>query len=104
MADLKIRAGDYGFDIQFTVQKSDGSVYSLVNYTIKLKVWLEGASKRLMVDGTCTPVDAAAGTCKYTVASGDFSVPGEYKGELELTKAGVVESTVTFDIEVEESG
>jgi hypothetical protein len=44
-----------------------------------------------------------AGACHYTVASGNFDSVGLFKGELELTKTGVIESTKAFDIEVTES-
>lgn len=103
MADITIPKDDMGFDLNFTVQNSSGSPYDLTGYTIKLKVWRAGSSGNLKVDGSCTIVDAAAGTCKYGVQANDFDTVGNYIAELELTKAGVRESTKTFSISVTES-
>ena len=104
MADLTIPKGDYGYYLNFTVQDSDGDAYDLTGYTIKFKVWKPNFSGTLLVDGTCDIVVAASGTCKYLVVSGNFAVVDIYKFELELTKSGVVESTISKDLKVTESG
>ena len=104
MAGLIVPKGDYGFDLNFTVRDSDGDAYNLTGYTIKLKVWSPNNPSILMVNGTCSILVAASGTCKYTVANGDFNSVGNYLFELELTKTGVVESTKTQTLFVTESG
>jgi len=104
MADLTIPKGDYGFLLAFTVQKDDGTAYDLTDYTIKLKVWTMGTPANLIVDAICTPNVPADGTCYYIIQSGDFDTVGNYLLELELTKAGVVESTRYYTLEVKESG
>ena len=104
MADLIIPEGDSGFDLSFTVLDSAGNPYNLLGYTIKFKVWKPGFPSVLVVNGTCNIVSATDGTCTYTIAEGDFAVAGDYLFELELTKTGVTESTVTKKLVVTESG
>jgi len=100
MADLTIPQGNYGYYLNFTVNDSGGDAYDLDGYTITLKVW---GGTGVLVDEECDIVVAGSGTCKYLIASGDFDRRGIYKAELELTKEGVVESTINFTIEVAES-
>jgi hypothetical protein len=102
-ADLIIPQGDKGYDINFTVQDSDGTAYDLTDYTVTLKVWKPGVSGTLIVNAACTVDDASAGTCHYTVVAGTFTSRAKYKLELELTKSGVRESTENYDLQIEES-
>ena len=104
MADLTIPKGDYGFLLAFTVQKDDGTAYNLTDYTIKLKVWTMDTPANLIVNAACTIDEATNGKCHYIIQSGDFNIVGDYLLELELTKAGVVESTRYYTLEVKESG
>ena len=104
MAEITIPRIDKGFNLNFTVKDADDVAYNLTGYTITLKVWKAGSSDTLLLSGTCTILVAAAGTCYYTLTATDFIIAGVYKAELELTKAGVIESTKSFTIEVSESG
>ncbi len=101
---MQVPKSDYGYELNFTVQTSSGSAYDLTDYTIKLKVWAPGIPSTLILNGSCSIIVAASGTCKYNVASGDFATIGKYLAELEMTKAGIVESTGIFNLEVMESG
>ncbi len=103
MYDLEIAKGDKGYDINFTVKTAAGAVYVLTGYTVNLKVWPPASPGDPIVDGACVIDEALNGTCHYVIASGDFDKIGIYSGELELTKAGVVESTATFTVIVRES-
>lgn len=103
MENLIIPRGDYGFVLGFTVLDSKGIPYDLTDYTIKFKVWRPGFPGVLAVNGACNAVSAPDGTCSYAVANGDFNFVGTYSFELELTKAGKVESTVTRTLLVTES-
>jgi len=96
--------GDYGYYLNFTITDSDGDAYDLTDYTIKLKCWRAGNPGKLVVNGSCTPVVEASGTCRYYVTATDFTTIEKYVAELELTKSGVIESTMTFTINVVESG
>jgi len=104
MADLSIPANDKGYYLNFTVQDSTGTAYNLTDYTITLKVWSTNQPGTLLTSGACSIVVAASGTCRYLVTATDFTIKGTYSAELELTKSGVIESTVSFTIEVKESG
>jgi hypothetical protein len=104
MESLTIPKDDYGYNLDFTIQKADGSEKVLTGYTIKLKMWKPGIPGTLLLDGTCTIDDADAGTCHYTIQEDDFDTKGRFHAELELTKAGVEESTEPFIIYVVESG
>lgn len=101
---MNVPKGDYGYYLNFIVQKSDGTAYDLTGYTITLKVWRAGSPDILIMSGACDIVTAASGICKYLVASGDFDDLGRYEAELELTKVDVKESTKTFEIIMKESG
>jgi len=104
MADLTIPKGDKGFYINFTVKNADGTAFDLTGYTITLKVWASSVPGTLVVSGACSIVVAAAGTCRYLVTATDFTTINNYFLELELTQAGVIESTRKYTLEVTESG
>ena len=101
---IAISQGDYGYNLDFSITESDGSVRVLTDYTVTLKMWKPGAKETLLIDGGCEIDDEEAGTCHYAVQDGDFDTRGRYHAELELTKTGIVESTEPFIIAVVESG
>ena len=73
------------YELNFTLQDFDGSAVSLTGIsTLKLNVQKPGASA-VKFSGSMTVVSAAAGTCKYTVADGDFDTVGKYHAEIEAT-------------------
>ena len=105
MADLIVPKGDSGFNLQFTILDANGDPYNLLGYTIKFKVWKPSFSSVLVVNGSCDiEGDAANGVCTYAVAEGNFATVGTYSFELELTKVGAIESTITKTLLVTESG
>ncbi|MFQ6052814.1 MAG: BppU family phage baseplate upper protein [Candidatus Bathyarchaeia archaeon] len=91
-----IKKGNYGFDLNFAIKHADGSKYDLNGFTVHLKVWDDEGT--LILNEQCMIIVATEGTCKYTVQSGDFDTEGRYMAELELTKAGWLEDTDTFEI------
>lgn len=102
-SDITVSVGDKGYNLDFDVQKSDGSVYDLTDYTVTLKVWYKYSSGTLLMSGACSIDDAPNGDCHYTLQAGDFDVVGDFLWELELTKTGVIESTRYGTLRVEES-
>jgi hypothetical protein len=104
MQQIIIPQKDKGYAIAFTVEYANATPRDLSGYTVNMKAWSPTIPGTLIVNNTCTPVNASAGTCTYTIASGDFNTVGLYYGELELTAAGIQESTETFKIIVGESG
>lgn len=104
MANLTLPFGDYGYNINFTVQDSAGGVYSLVGYVTTFKAWDKKYALSLAFSKVCVPDVPASGTCHLALLIADIIPAGSYTFELELTKAGVVESTESYDLEVVESG
>lgn len=101
---LTIPCGDYGFDINFELTDADCAAFNVSTYTVKLKVWRAGKPKDLLLNGTCGfTTDGSDGLVYYTVVDGNFSVAGDYLGEIQATKSGVRISWQTFDIVVSES-
>ena len=103
MADLIVYQNDRGFNIVFTVQAADGTGYNLTNYVATLKIWPPGNTAGTIVSGTCAITNANPGTATYTAGSAIFTTPGMYLGELELTQAGIAETTNPFTVEIKES-
>lgn len=101
---ISIAAGDYGFNIAFTCYDNSGDIYALTGYTVHFKVWAYDMPGTLLVDGAGVIDDAINGQCHYAVATGDFDTEGKYEAELQLEKAGAVESFRSFIITVTESG
>jgi len=101
---IKIPKGDFGFNITFTVQNANGGIFVLTDYTIKFNVWTAGSPGSLLLAGTVVIDVAASGTCHYPVVTTNFDTAGNFKWELEMTKTGVNESTVSGDLIVYESG
>ena len=104
MTTIYIPSSDTGFNLNFTVKYADGNAFNLTDYTIKLKVWRAGQPGLLLLNGSCAIDSAVDGACHYAITATDFTSVGTFKAELELTKAGVIESTGSFDVEVIESG
>lgn len=109
MERLTIPKDDVGFKINFLVQDADGNAIDLTVYTaVTIKIWAPGIPGTLLLNKACAD-KAADGTCNYTVLLADFigaiyPAVGRYMAELELTKAGVAESTENFMITIVESG
>jgi hypothetical protein len=101
--ELTVPKGDYGYNLNFTVKKADDTAFPLTGYTITLKMWKPGVPGTILTSGACVIDVAASGTCHRVVASGDFDTVGQYYAELEMTQAGIVESTDTFVLNVQES-
>lgn len=100
---IEVSAGDYGFDINLTVNKSDGTAYNLTGKSVDIKVWRKGRTSNPLIDSSCDIDDAANGLCHYTAANGAITTPGAYSYELEIIASGLVESTKAGVFEVFES-
>ena len=84
---MDLRAKDYGYDIDFTVNQAGGSaVEDLTNVTeVRFQV-VKVDNYTNVLDGLCVINEPkTGGTCKYTVESGDFDKVGSYEGGLKLT-------------------
>ena len=106
MNTVIVKKGDKGYYLVYPVTDSSGVAKDLTGYTATLKVWKPGDPETLILSGTCslsvTPTD---GIVSYLITATDFTVgPVRYQAEIELTIVGVIESTETFKIVIEESG
>lgn len=84
---IKTYEGDVGYDLNFTLQDSAGAAVDITGSTLKLKAQRIGAAA-LDIDASMAIVSGTAGTCKYTVASGQLATAGDYYAEIEVTFAG----------------
>lgn len=87
---LKITAGDKGYPLDFTLKNNDGTAYDLTGASLTFLVQLATDpaikfSKPMVATGSPT-----AGTCRYSVDTGDFDLPGAYNAQIQVvTPAGV---------------
>lgn len=103
MDNIEITQSDYGYDLDFTILKADGTARNITDYTVTLIVWAPGTPEtNLLTDGTCVPDVPASGTCHYVLKDGDFDDIGFFYAKLDLTvgEDGVAESQETFSITV----
>ena len=100
---MKVKKGDFGYLIPVKLLKADYAAFNLTGYTVKMKVWAKGTpgSIKWTLDGNIT--NAAAGEVEFTVTNTHFTEAGIFKGEIEIARAGHIESSKSFTIEVEES-
>ena len=104
MNDLLISKGDKGYNLSFTITDDLSVAKNITGYVITLKMWQPGVPTPLLVSGACVIDVAASGTCHYVLTAADTAVVGRYLAELELTVAGLIESTELFVIVIGESG
>jgi hypothetical protein len=101
---MEVRVGDYGYNINFTVKDTDGTVVNLTGIEAIYFRVREVDSDRNILNGTCSVVVAASGTCKYTVQNNDFDKEGNYTGGLVLKYSSVKKvTTKDFAITVKRS-
>lgn len=99
MTDITVVQGDFGYDINFTLQNANGDIFDLTGATGILFRAQVATNISLKFSGSMTVLDATLGTCKYTVASGNFRASQPYAVEIQCTfSSGAI---VTFsDIQV----
>ena len=80
---LKVKEGDIGPKLAFTLKKPSGSVWNLTGATITVVISGGNTPTRLSKTGTIT--SATDGTCYYTLAAADTVVTGKYRVEVKFT-------------------
>ena len=96
---INVVRGDKNYDLDFTLTDSAGSIVNLTNGTLKFNAQLE-SDPTVYFTGNMTIVNAAAGTCKYTVQATDFPVAGTYNCQVEVDFTGVSQVITFADISV----
>lgn len=94
MTFITVVQNDFGYNLIFNLLDSAGNVFSLVGATEVYFRSQFSTSSQITTVGTMTITDASNGQCEYTVASGDFSLAGDYNVQIQ-TVFGSSE-TVTF--------
>jgi hypothetical protein len=97
MTEVEVIKGDTGYDINFTLEDSNGNPYDLTTATgLLFRVQKPNGVEALKFSSAMSTVaPLTAGTCKYTVASTDFDQTGEYNAEIQVTFTG--SKVLTFD-------
>ncbi len=105
METVIVKKGGYGYNLRFTIMDSDtGLPKNITTYTgFAFQVWDEYTPGTVKWSLVGTIVDGPSGWADFAVTASDFTETGVYLGEIELTKAGVVEPGDTFQVVVEES-
>ena len=97
LAQSRVYNGDYSSDAFLTGTIYTDSILStakdITNYTLKVRMNKPGSSGDSF-NKTATIVTGTSGTWKYLVASGELPPAGLYYVKIELSKAGVLESTL----------
>ena len=93
-------AGDFSSENKLTgtiyTDKDRSSAKNLTGYTLTVRIysrWYAGDR----FNKTATIVTAASGTWSYAVADGEIPSAGLYLVKIELSKSGVVESTLNSE-------
>ena len=84
LTNIEVVQNDSAYDLNFTLQDYTGTAVNLNSASILLKVQKEN-STTLKFSGSMSVVSAPAGTCKYTVAAGDFDEAGKFAAEIQVT-------------------
>ena len=96
---IQVTQNDKGYKLNFTVKDADGEVVNLTDKTISFQV-AEKVTFTEKFAAACEIVDAALGTCSYTVAATDFDTVNNYYGSLQMTKDSDIQTARRFEIEV----
>lgn len=87
MTSINVYQNDQGYDIDFTLKDANEVAVDLTGATLIFRTQKQGAAAQKFA-GNMTIVDAASGTCKYTVANADFDESGDYYAEIQVTFSG----------------
>lgn len=87
MININVYQNDVLYDINFTLKDANEVVVDLTGATLLFKAQQQGATVQKF-SGSMSLVVAASGTCKYTVAAGNFDIAGDYYAEIQATFGG----------------
>jgi len=99
----KIPVGNFGDNINLTIQDSAGAALNITGMAPKLTLYRPGPQHEInqAAQKECSIISGAGGTCRYTVANGDFGKRALYEARVELyTGTTKIDSTQPFMLEV----
>jgi hypothetical protein len=77
---------DYGYELPFTLEDGNGNAVNLAGASLTITVQdSQDPSGQALFTGSMTIDSATAGTCHYTVASGNFPNPGTFLAQITAT-------------------
>ena len=88
---------DFGKDMTFTLTDGDGNAMNLTGNTLITFTMTNQTGTAATKTGTCSVVDAEAGTCKYTIQEGDLATLGVYDYEIQVKFSGIVSTAPGAD-------
>jgi hypothetical protein len=78
--------GDFGYELPFTLEDGNGNAVNLTGASLEFTVQdSQDPDAAALFTGSMTIDSATAGTCHYTVASGNFPNPGTFLGQVTAT-------------------
>lgn len=101
--EIRTIQNDKLYDLNFTLQDSEGKVIILTDVSLRFNCQLV-ESPELRISGEMFINDPAAGKCSYQVQPGDFEIAGRYYAEVEATFASgqvITFSNITVIVEPE---
>jgi len=94
--------GEYGDPIIFTMVDEDGTAVDISSYTA-MTVSVRSPDELKDVDWTGSFItDGSDGQLQITPSNGDIDRVGVWKGQIKLTKSGVVSKSYIFTMDVGE--
>lgn len=98
MTEITVCQGDWGYQLNFTLQDALGNVFDLTGVVEIYFKAQKPANTAFKFSGLMTPIVLTDGTCSYTVAQGNFNSVGIYNVEIQTAFPSEI---VTFaDIQV----
>ena len=86
---------DYGYNLAFTLLDGNANAVNLSGLTLTFNVQAANDPSKTLLSLSGNPMtidNSSAGTCHYTVASGDFPNTGVFVSQIVLTKSGFQET------------
>jgi len=85
MTETVLVQGDTRPVINATLRLQESATpINLTNCSVKFQM-RRANDKQLTINGSCTVVDAVAGTVSYTLGANDLNTPGDYVAQFEVT-------------------
>ena len=82
---INVIQNDFGFLLSFSLQDSQGNIFSLVGATsLIFKAQITGVSG-VKISSAMSVLSPTAGTCSYTVGANDFTQEGTYDAQVVVT-------------------
>lgn len=84
MITYKVRKGDYGYTLTFTIKDSSGAIVNLAGSVVTFKAALTTNPTSLKINSACSIPAPATGVCTYKVVASDFNAIGTYAIQLNI--------------------